>query len=142
MERNIRLGKDFKVKWAVFSRVDGQRQKYNLEGKSLKLIVRSPNGIEEASEWNVTGNVITWTFRGRLQKKPGRYDLILVENSGEDGMVTVDTCKAFNLVSHSCQETPSVGGDIVIEDGELESDVALAAIRGPQGEPGPQGPQG
>ena len=142
MERNIRLGKDFKVKWAIFLRVDGQRQKYNLEGKSLKLIVRTPNGNEEASEWNVTGNVITWTFRGRLQKKPGRYDLILVENSGEDGMVTVDTCKAFNLVSHSCQETPSVGGDIVIEDVELESEVAFAALRGPQGEPGEPGPQG
>ena len=57
-------------------------------------------------------------------------------------MVTVDTCRAFKLVAHSCEETEGSGSDIVIEDVVLESEVAFAAIRGPQGEQGPAGPQG
>lgn len=137
------MGKDFNVRWSIRKRVDGEGQPYELAGKELVLQYRRPNGtLHEAKEWRVEGNIIIWTFRGRDQKAPGLYGLILTENGGKDGMVTVDTCRAFNLVAHSCEETEGSGSDIVIEDVVLESEVTFAALRGPQGEQGPAGPQG
>lgn len=142
MERSIRIGKDFNVRWSIRKVVDGERQPYELAGKELVLQYRTPYGLKEATEWKVVGNTIVWTFRGKEQKALGSYELILTENGGKDGMVTVDTCRAFKLVAHSCEETEGSGGDIVIEDVVLESEVAFAALRGPQGERGPEGPQG
>ena len=151
MERSIRIGKDFNVRWSIHRVVDGERQPYELAGKELVLQYRTPYGLKEATEWKVEGNTIVWTFRGKEQKALGSYELILTENGGKDGMVTVDTCRAFKLVAHSCEETEGSGGDIVIQDIMLESEVAFAALRGPkgdkgetgeQGPAGPQGPQG
>ena len=142
MERSIRIGKDFNVRWSIKKVVDGERQPYELAGKELVLRYRTPYGLKEATEWKTEGNTIVWTFRGREQKSLGSYELILTENGGKDGMVTVDTCRAFKLVAHSCEETDGSGGDIVIEDVVLESEVTFAALRGPQGERGPEGPQG
>jgi len=142
MERSIRIGKDFNVRWSINKRVDGERQPYELAGKELVLQYRTPYGLKEATEWKVVGNTIVWTFRGKEQKALGSYELILTENGGKDGMVTVDTCRAFKLVAHSCEETEGSGSDIVIEDVVFESEVAFAALRGPQGERGPEGPQG
>ena len=128
MERSIRIGKDFNVRWSIHRVVDGERQPYELAGKELVLQYRTPYGLKEATEWKVVGNTIVWTFRGKEQKALGSYELILTENGGKDGMVTVDTCRAFNLVAHSCEETEGSGSDIVIEDVVLESEVAFAPI--------------
>lgn len=145
MERSIRIGKDFNVLWSIHKVVDGERLPYELAGKELELQYRTPYGIKKATEWVAEGNTIIWTFRGKEQKSLGSYELILTENRGKDGMVTVDTCKAFMLVAHSCDETDGNSGDIVIQDVVLESEVTFAALRGPkgeQGDPGLQGPQG
>ena len=142
MERSIRIGKDFNVRWSIHKVVDGERQPYELAGKELVLRYRTPYGRKEATEWKTEGNTIVWTFRGKEQKALGSYELVLTEKGGKDGMVTVDTCRAFKLVAHSCEETEGSGSDIVIEDVVLESEVAFAALRGPQGERGPEGPQG
>ena len=142
MERSIRIGKDFNVRWSIRKVVDGERQPYELAGKELVLQYRTPYGLKEATEWKTEGNTIVWTFRGKEQKALGSYELILTENGGKDGLVTVDTCRAFKLVAHSCEETEGSGSDIVSEDVVLESEVAFAALRGPQGERGPEGPQG
>jgi cell division protein FtsB len=128
MERSIRIGKDFNVRWSIRKVVDGERQPYELAGKELVLQYRTPYGLKEATEWKVVGNTIVWTFRGKEQKALGSYELILTENGGKDGMVTVDTCRAFKLVAHSCEETEGSGSDIVIEDVVLESEVAFAPI--------------
>ena len=142
MERSIRIGKDFNVRWSINKVVDGERQPYELAGKELVLQFRTPYGLKEATEWKTEGNIIVWTFRGKEQKALGSYELVLTENGGKDGMVTVDTCRAFKLVAHSCEETEGSGSDIVIEDVVLESEVSFAALRGPQGPQGPQGPIG
>lgn len=42
---------------------------------------------------------------GKDQKRKGEYRLYLTENRGEVGMSTLDTCGAFCLVDHSCQES-------------------------------------
>lgn len=125
---DIRIGKDFNVLWAVYKRVDGQRLPYDLAGKSLQLFVGNDYGKKEVTGWKAKGNVIEWTFLGKDQKDKGAYQLILVENAGKEGMVTVDTCKAFNLVEHSCEENVDGSSDVVIETVTLESEVALAPV--------------
>lgn len=142
MGDKIRIGKDFNVQWAINKVVDGERLPYDLVGKELQLYIVNDNGKKEVAGWKVQGNVIQWTFLGKDQKRLGAYQLVLVENAGKEGMVTVDTCKAFKLVEHSCDENVNGSSDIVIETVTLESDVALAHLRGPQGEQGPVGPQG
>lgn len=128
MERSIRIGKDFKVLWAINQVVDGERLPYDLAGKELKLYISNDVGKKEVTGWKANGNVIEWTFFGKDQKREGEYQLILVANAGKEGMVTVDTCKAFTLVDRSCEENVDGGSDIVIETVTLESDVALAPV--------------
>lgn len=128
MERSIRIGKDFNVRWSIHRVVDGERQPYELAGKELVLQYRTPYGLKEATEWKTEGNTIVWTFRGKEQKALGSYELILTENGGKDGMVTVDTCRAFKLVAHSCEETEGRGGDIVVQTIMLETEVAFAPL--------------
>ena len=143
MTSRIRIGKDFNVLWSVFKIVNGQRQPYELEGKNVMLVLVSPYGSQAPVEgWTATGNVVQWTFRGKDQKFVGTYRLILVENAGSYGMVTVDSCDAFALVAHSCEESGGDASTVVIESIQLESEVTLAPLRGPQGEQGPAGPQG
>ena len=125
---DIRIGKDFNVQWAIHKVVDGQRLPYDLVGKELQLYIVNDNGRKEVAGWKVQGNVIEWTYLGKDQKRLGAYQLILVENAGKEGMVTVDTCKAFNLVEHSCEENVDGGNDIVIKTVTLESEVALAPV--------------
>lgn len=127
MERSIRIGKDFNVLWSIYKVEDGERQPYELAGKELVLRYRTPSGrYIDATEWAAEGNVIMWTFRGKDQKVVGSYELILTENAGKDGMVTVDTRKAFRLVEHSCEETEGRDGEVVIRTVTLESEIALA----------------
>ena len=125
---DIRIGKDFNVQWAIHKVVDGQRLPYDLVGKELQLYIVNDNGRKEVAGWKVQGNVIEWTYLGKDQKRLGAYQLILVENAGKEGMVTVDTCKAFNLVEHSCDENVDGSSDIVIKTVTLESEVALAPV--------------
>ena len=128
MGNNIRIGKDFNVQWAINKVVDGERLPYDLVGKELQLYIVNDNGRKEVAGWKVQGNVIQWTYLGKDQRRLGAYQLVLVENAGKEGMVTVDTCKAFNLVEHSCEENVDGGSDIVIKTVTLESEVALAPI--------------
>ena len=124
----IRIGKDFNVFWTIYKIVDGQRQPYNLVGKELQLYYRTSYGRVEAKDWKVNDNVIAWTFFGKEQKYIGNYELILVENAGQEGMVTVDTCNAFSLVAHSCEEYMNEAENIVVEAVTTESEVALAPV--------------
>ena len=96
MERSIRIGKDFNVRWAIRKRVDGERQPYELAGKELVLQYRTPYGLKEATEWTIDGNTIVWTFRGKEQKAPcmmGDVDL-----SDREAVVEADR-KRFAFVN-------------------------------------------
>lgn len=126
--RNLRKGKDIVVKWPLYRREAGERVPYTINPANAKLRVMSPWGEVPVNEVKFNDNVVEWTFRGSEQVYVGYYTLIFVENDGQPGMVTVDTCKAFALVDHSCEETPDVGGDVVTEAVMLEGDVAFAPV--------------
>ena len=124
----IRIGKDFAVKWPIYSKDNGDRKPYIISNAELRLI--TPIGVELTTEYKFNENVVEWIFRGKDQKYIGIYSLELVKNDGQNGMVTVDVCKAFELVAHSCEENINASGDVTIETIYLESDIMLAPIAG------------
>lgn len=100
----IRIGNDFAIEWSIYQDLDGEVSEYNLEGKKLVLKCVSPFSTIETQDFTVSGNVLTWNFYGKDQKATGNYSLILEENKGNIGMVTVDVVSAFALVQHSKDE--------------------------------------
>lgn len=115
------------VLWSLYRNENGERVPFAIDA-TAELRVQTPYGVINADNAVIEGNVVSWTFRGAEQQHKGIYDLILVQKEGAAGMVTVDTCKAFALVAHSCEETPAVGGDVVADAVMLEGEVAFAPV--------------
>ena len=147
MENRRRIGNDYTFTWPFEVRVDEQTtEPYDLTGRVFRLfMVGQLETIEiPADEIEVDGNEITWTWHGKDQRYPGLYNAKLVENGGQDGMITVDVKYAVTLVPHTWQEGGSDDGCISLESVELvATEVSMTpGPRGPQGEQGPAGPQG
>lgn len=106
MER-IRKGNDIAIKWEIFIGSGADEAPYNLTGRNLSLYIRSLLGKTKICEYSIKDNIIQFVYRGKDQKHTGKYSLELVENSGKEGMHTVDECDAFELVRHTCE----IGGD-------------------------------
>ena len=124
--RRIRIGKDFDVFWAI---KDEDGAPYDLTGKDLHLCLITPYKRQEIKDYTVEGGTVSWTFRGRDQKHIGTYSLELTENQGKDGMQTVDTCAAFELVAHSCEETLGAEGPVSISAPELGGELEAGAVQ-------------
>jgi hypothetical protein len=101
-----------------------------LGGRDISIFIRTPYESIEVKDFIVYGNVVEWTFKGKDQKHIGKYTIELVENLGDDGMITVDKVKAFFLVAHTENETDNNNGDVIIEDIALESETELLPISG------------
>lgn len=125
--KKIRIGNDIRISWSITNKNDGSP--YNLEGKNLKLYFGTYGVNEVQTEFTVSANVISWTFYGKDQKKPGDYHLTLVENQGDKGMVTVDACNPFGLVPTSCMVGgESSCGNVSIETVEIQSEIDVQQI--------------
>ena len=109
--KKIRLGNDIPIEWAI-NRND---QPEDFTGKTLRLTMIGTSGTAEVTDYTVEGNVLRWMFWGKDQHKPSTYHFCLVENGGEEGMFTIDTCNVLGLVSRSCAADDC--------DGEAHSDV-------------------
>lgn len=117
---SIRKGNDLTVRWTITR----QGQIEDLAGRKLGVKLLDQFGKAATISWFAELNVITISFEGRNQSALGTYALLLVENEGESGMVTVDTEEAFRLVAHSSQEETGDAGDVDVSYIHLESDVA------------------
>ena len=125
--KSIRIGNDIAVQWRVMLKGG---EAYNLEGKSLTLYISTLGGTKEVNEFAVNGNVLTWVFRGREQRHTGACTLTLIENRGQDGMLTVDVCEPFKLVSRSCMtDNGNTCGNISVETVEVESSIDITKIK-------------
>lgn len=99
MGERIRIGNDISLSWTV-SDHDGLA--YNIEGLDIRLWLVNANSRVEIKDFSVSGNVISWMFYGKDQKWLGDYDAVLSQNYKDTGMVTIDSCYGFTLVSRSC----------------------------------------
>lgn len=124
----IRIGKDFTVRWRIFRREGGTLLPYDCTGKDLTLCLDSPYTRTKIEDFTVEGNLIEWTFKGMDQKSVGSYRLVLIENQGRDGMLTVDTCDAFELVAHSCEEYLAAETPAAVDADALSSLVETTTV--------------
>lgn len=109
-----RIGNDITFTWHIY-RKDGDTQvPESFAGKDVevKLIspLQRPVTIEDVS---IATGVVTFTFRGKNQVTLGNYVAVLLENKGENGMVTLDVVNAVTLVPHSYMEEDGDDGDVI-----------------------------
>lgn len=96
--KKIRFGNDIPIEWSI-NRND---QPEDFTGKQLQLTMIGTSGTTEVTDYTIEGNVLRWMFWGKDQHKPSTYHFCLVENGGEEGMFTIDTCDVLQLVNRSC----------------------------------------
>lgn len=98
--RKVRIGNDINVRWEV--KTDGQA--VSLEGKALKLYVRSAYRKEEITTFTVEGCVVSFTYPASMQRMTGARAVILEDATKGAPRRTVCADQAFTLVAHSCEE--------------------------------------
>lgn len=97
--RKIRIGNDIQVSWEV--KTGGEA--VSLEGRTLRLYVRSAYQKQEITNFSVSGCVITFTYPASMQKSTGARAVILNDTTdGQERTTCADA--AFVLVSHSSEE--------------------------------------
>lgn len=107
--RKVRIGNDINVRWEV--KTDGQA--VSLEGKMLKLYVRSAYRKEEITTFTVEGCVVSFTYPASMQRMTGARAVILEDATEGAPRRTVCADQAFTLVAHSCEENDD---DVEFED--------------------------
>ena len=122
--KSIRIGNDINIKWTI-ERL-GRPEPLSLH--DLRLTMANGYDTWEVSNFELDGNVLSFTFPGKDQHKPGTYTLTLTGNAGDEGMFTFDACEVFRLVSTSCQ----AGGEdtcanLSVESVEVSSDLEVPA---------------
>jgi hypothetical protein len=160
--KNIRFGNDIPFTWTITR--NGEPEDFS--GKEVSVLLLDACGRKAVFSYTISENVITGSFLGKDQETLGAYTLLLVENEGRPGMVTLDVVRAFKLVEHSYMEDGYDDSNINTETVELESETTvprnglsayevavaegyegtvdewLASLVGPPGPQGPEGPQG
>ena len=139
--RKIRIGNDIHIQWSILN----NGQPFSLEGKDVRILLKTPAGIKQIEDYEIHGNKITWVFYGKNQKSLGVYSITLKINDGAEGMATIDACDFVQLVRCSCQESGKdaenvtteplsltssfayVGGGSSYDDSELRTEIAKKA---------------
>lgn len=98
--KRIRIGKDILVRWHIATNGEA----LSLEGEELRLVIEDGFGHKEEHPFEVSGNMLVFTFAGTEQKRTGTYTLTLWRNYGKRGQTALDWCNAFTLVSRTCAE--------------------------------------
>ena len=98
--RKVRIGNDINVRWEV--KTDGKA--VSLEGRALKLYVRSAYRKEEITTFTVEGCVVSFTYPASMQRMTGARAVILEDATEGAPRRTVCADQAFTLVAHSCEE--------------------------------------
>ena len=123
--KKIRIGNDVAVIWTLVNKEDQTPFPVMTDAQ-----VFLTNGYTKIPmDYTVTGgNVISLSFLGKDQKLVGEYDLLYVENEGEDNMISFDTKRAFELVPHSWHETGDDTEGVVTYTVEVTSEVATGSF--------------
>ena len=122
--KTIRLGNDVQINWYITR--FGEPEDFTGKNLTVKLIDKL--GEEQVFDYEIDGNRITGIFFGKDQSTNGVYRLLLVENDGEEDMVSLDYIDAFCL-SNKMKNQTSNGSDttstINTEVEEYESQIDL-----------------
>lgn len=127
MER-LRRENDIDILWEIVAGGNDSNIPYDLTGKNLKVFMINAYERVAVNNFKVEGNTISWRYLGKDQQRRGIYSLLLIENEGEEGMHTVDECKAFELVDCSCMEGGEAESHVRIETIRLKSGISVNSI--------------
>lgn len=109
-----RIGNDITFSWHIYRKSGEEQTPESFAGKDVEVELISPLQrpvtIEDVS---IATGVVTFTFRGKHQVTLGNYVAVLLENKGENGMVTIDVVNAVTLVAHSYMEEDGDEGDVI-----------------------------
>ncbi len=108
--KQIRIHNDIQFSWTI-DRGDGTP--YNLAGKDLRLWMHVGTQEIEFTDFVILDNKIMWTFYGRDQYKLGMYDVVLCENAGQVGEITIDETDIVELVAHTQSANGEDGNDYI-----------------------------
>lgn len=109
---STRKGNDIKITWSIYSGIVDPIP-YNLEGKVFSVYLKNKYKKKLAQDVSVSGNTITCYYYGKDHDFLGPYSLEFVENEGRKGMLIINECNAFKLVSNTC-DIDNGGSDGVI----------------------------
>lgn len=99
--RKIRIGNDINVSWEV--KANGEA--VSLEGRTMKLYVRSAYQKQEITNFTVSGCIVSFLYPASMQKSTGSRAVILNDATTGSPEKTICADQAFTLVAHSCEES-------------------------------------
>ena len=114
--KTIRLGNDISIQWTITR--FGEPEVF--EGKNVSVELIDKIGNVQVFDYTIEDNVISGTFYGKDQMTNGTYRLLLVENAGEEYMVTLDYIDCFclsnkmkNQTSNGSDTTSSINTEVI-----------------------------
>ena len=123
--KTIRIGNDISVQWTI-TRL-GEPEIF--EGKDISVKLIDKLGNDQVFEYTIEDNIISGTFYGKDQTTNGTYRLLLVENAGDEYMVTLDYIDCFclsnkmkNQTSNGSDTTSSINTEVI----DITSDINLS----------------
>lgn len=122
MSQKIRIGNDINITWSVLKK---DKTPYPINSEVLDVYMVVNHCKVDVDSITVSGNTITFTFYGRDQLRTGSYALMLVENKGNENMITHDVKDAFALVPHSWQEEYDSEPENVFVESVLNNDIII-----------------
>lgn len=165
--RKIRIGNDIEVAWEV--KTGGEA--LSLEGRKLRVYVRSAYERQEIEEFSVEGCTVRFMYPAKMQRAVGARAVELVDETKDVRTVCAD--EAFHLVAHTSEEDAenaavgnagaqefekylvSLKSNVVVarpgmsayeiwkgQGNEGTEEEFLASITGPKGEKGDKGDDG
>lgn len=121
--KKIRIQNDIRIKWRVFRYGEPE----DLTSKNVVVKLLDPKGRVAPVTYEIEGNEVTIDFEGRNQSVVGVYSLLLVENGGEVGMVTLDEANVFQLVPSSKSEGGTDFAVAEVQKVEMSTDLDIPA---------------
>lgn len=121
--RKIRIGNDIAVQWSLVAK--GTGEPFVVEGKDIRLSLKSIFATTEIEDFTARGNTIAWTFKGAEQKQTGIYSLVVSVVDAQGAMVTTDVCQFVELVACSCEADGADEAGVQTESIDLVSNVEI-----------------
>lgn len=118
--RKIRIGNDIEVAWEV--KTGGEA--LSLEGRRLRVYVRSAYERQEIEEFSVEGCVVRFVYPAKMQRAVGARAVELVDETKDVRTVCAD--EAFTLVAHTSEEDDNAA---VGNDGAQEFERYLVSLK-------------
>ena len=123
--RKIRIGNDIAVQWSLVAK--GTGEPFVVEGKDIRLSLKSIFATTEIEDFTAQGNTIAWTFKGAEQKQTGIYSLVVSVVDAQGAMVTTDVCQFVELVGCSCEADGADEAGVQTESIDLVSNVEITS---------------